>query len=72
MPITKYILGMWNCELFNDVTQEGGDYAWIPSGMRSVDRQNLIETALHSCPYVSNGKNCPLTKYVPKVMLHSA
>ena len=24
-------------------TQEGGGYAWIPSGMRSVDRQNLIK-----------------------------
>ena len=30
------------------VTQKGGGYAWIHSGMRSVDKQILIQTALHS------------------------
>ena len=33
--------------IFYPLPQEGGYYAWIPRGMRSVDRQNLIETALH-------------------------
>ena len=30
------------------VTQEGGDYVWIPSIMRFIDGQILIETATHS------------------------
>ncbi len=30
------------------VTQEGGGYAWIPSIMRFVDGQIVIETATHS------------------------
>ena len=30
------------------VTQEGGGYARIPSGMKTAHGQNLIETALHS------------------------
>ena len=48
------------------VTQEGGGYAWIPSIMRFVDGQILIENATHS--FLLGGMLVAL-RYYKKVMI---